>query len=277
MSRYRNICVTINNWVDDDIARIKDLDTRYFVIGKEKGESGTPHLQCYIELNKQYRHKALVTAFAGRAHFEKRKGTPEQAADYCKKDGDYFEEGEMSHPGYRSDIVAFRDAVKRKATDAELLELFPTDCAKYPKFINFTRQAYAQEDKSFLQPEVIVLWGPAGSGKTSQAYAADPNLYCVTDARWFDGYIGQETILIDDFYGGIKYTWLLRLLDGYRFNLPIKGGFTWKSWKRVYITSNNPPETWYFQGLTPALQRRITSIIKVEGRGIVLPATSETA
>lgn len=117
------------------------------------------------------------------------------------------------------------------------------------------------DHKVFEPVETHVLWGDTGSGKTRAAYEFDPDLWMVphSDGQlWFDGYVGQSTILIDDFYGWIKYGFLLRLLDGYKFDLQIKGGFTRKMWKTVIITSNKPPEEWYQQGVTPALRRRLT-------------------
>lgn len=62
---------------------------------------------------------------------------------------------------------------------------------------------------------------------------------------WFDGYDGQQAIILDDFYGWIDPATLFRMLDIYAMQLPIKGNFTWAFWNYVFITSNNPPEQWY--------------------------------
>ena len=112
--------------------------------------------------------------------------------------------------------------------------------------------------------DVVVIIGQAGVGKTRACYNADEYLYQVTDFKWWDGYVSQETILIDDFYGSrCSYSTLLRLLDRYQYSLPIKNSFTWKRWKTVLITSNVHPEQWYTKGFTPALQRRIDLILNV--------------
>lgn len=75
-----------------------------------------------------------------------------------------------------------------------------------------------------------------------------------------DGYYGQTAILFDDFYGGVKYTQLLKMLDGYPMQIGKKGGFVQKRWRTVLFTSNASPMEWYKRGLTPALKRRITSV-----------------
>ena len=65
-------------------------ECRYLVYGKEIGEQGTPHLQGYVE------HKEALTfsAFNKRLGLKKggpfascgnRKGSPKEAAGYCKK------------------------------------------------------------------------------------------------------------------------------------------------------------------------------------------------
>ena len=77
---------------------------------------------------------------------------------------------------------------------------------------------------------------------------------------WFDNYTGQEDILLDDFYGWIKYHTLLQLLDGYLCNYQLKGSTVWKNWSRVFITSNKDPSEWYNRPEWDALRRRITTI-----------------
>lgn len=65
------------------------------VIGIEKGESGTPYLQGYVEFAKRITYMKFVKMIGRNFHAESRKGTQKQALDYCKckKEENYQEWG----------------------------------------------------------------------------------------------------------------------------------------------------------------------------------------
>lgn len=90
-------CLTINNynvltWRDE----FTKLEARlvYWIAGKEVGENGTPHLQCFIAFKNRTVFTAVKAAFPT-AHIElkAKKSTPAQAADYCKKEDDWIDWG----------------------------------------------------------------------------------------------------------------------------------------------------------------------------------------
>jgi len=117
---------------------------------------------------------------------------------------------------------------------------------------------------AWKEPVIKVFWGDSGVGKSRKVRDMDQNVFNVpvheSGTCWFDGYQDQETILFDDFYGGISYSLMLRFLDGYSMDAQIKGGFVRLNHKQVIITSNKPPEEWYsakVQGSAEALLRRI--------------------
>lgn len=64
---------------------------QYLCVGREVGANGTPHLQGYIEFTSRTRFSTAKRHINARVHLEKRKGNASQAAEYCKKDGDYEE------------------------------------------------------------------------------------------------------------------------------------------------------------------------------------------
>jgi len=68
---------------------------RYVVWQLEKGDQGTPHFQGYIEMVSPTR-LASMKDWLPSAHFEPRRGTPQQARDYCMK-----EEGRLAGPWER--------------------------------------------------------------------------------------------------------------------------------------------------------------------------------
>ena len=71
----------------------------------------------------------------------------------------------------------------------------------------------------------------------------------------------QTSVIIDDFYGWIKYDELLKICDRYPHKVPIKGGYEEFTSKHIFITSNvDVPDLYKFVGYnTAALDRRITN------------------
>lgn len=90
-SRSRGWCLTLNNWKQDEYDTIKKwCDTvTHYILGKEVGESETPHLQIYI-YNKNALHFNSIKKIAPRAHIEKAKGSIADNLKYCSKDGNYI-------------------------------------------------------------------------------------------------------------------------------------------------------------------------------------------
>lgn len=85
-------CFTLNNPTPEEYKSIRENFTSSsktkYIIGKEKGEEGTPHLQGYVHFEKKIRPLSLK--LSKRIHWEKAKGSETQNIDYCSKDGSYI-------------------------------------------------------------------------------------------------------------------------------------------------------------------------------------------
>ena len=93
---------------------------RYAIYGEEIcPKTNKIHWQSYIELTKPMRMTAIKKAYDDNTiHLEKRKGTREEARDYCKKDNKYEEHGKwIKGQGHRSDL----DSVVNKLVEGEKL------------------------------------------------------------------------------------------------------------------------------------------------------------
>lgn len=97
---------TLNNYTElemDQMVLNFNLFCNKYIYGKEVGQNNTPHLQGYLELKKKERLSGLKTKFGNRFHFEKMKGTPEQAVKYCIKDNDYVKYGNFPEYFFNND------------------------------------------------------------------------------------------------------------------------------------------------------------------------------
>lgn len=284
MSKARNYCFTINNPSEGDrLDRFSDEDNRtvaqvrYIVGQMEKGENGTTHIQGYVQFLNAIGVRTACRRLGGRAHIEIARGTPKQASDYCKKsdtriDGPW-EYGIISlGQGSRTDIRAMQALLTEKGLSAVALEM-PEMIVRHPNGVRMLNEMVTRTNtmKKRLDLKVVVIYGPPGSGKTRSVYDKEgfEDVYPLSYNEgkvWFDGYCGQSVLLIDDFYGAIKYSYILNLLDIYPLRLEVKGGSTWANWTRVYITSNEHPTQWYKNVLNrDALFRRIHDIVKLDG------------
>lgn len=88
-------CFTLNNYSEkeyEEMISALSVTTVRYVVGKEIGKSGTPHLQGYYETINRSRPTCLKLSHK-RCHFEGARGTDVQNYKYCIKDGDFVEMG----------------------------------------------------------------------------------------------------------------------------------------------------------------------------------------
>lgn len=261
----RSWVFTINNYTLAELEKLEfGTPCRYMIFGLEEGAQKTPHIQGYIEFDAPKRLSG-VAKLLPRAHLEPRRGTRDEARQYCQKDDEWIEVGkwEAGGQGARTDLQGVMQMVKERKKILEIIEEAPITVANNLRFVDRYRELVEKEQtKDFRQVEVHAYVGDAGSGKTRKAHEDDPDIFTVNagESFPFEGYDGEEAILIDDFYGDIKYHEILRILDGHQYRVNVKGGHRYARWNKVIITSNKVPEQWYQFGMTPALKRRISSV-----------------
>lgn len=186
---------------------------------------------------------------------------------------DAVEIGVKPEQGKRSDLEKLMDDVKLGKRGRALTEKHPEVIAKYPRFeeriINEDDEIKAWEQyESGIPPEIHVRWGHARIGKTRAIYEKfGRDVYrtnIVKGNLWFDGYNGQDVIIIDEFYGQIDWPFFLQLIDRYPVQLPVKRSFKWRRATKFYITSNVHPKMWYpAESEQAALLGRLTSITEI--------------
>lgn len=255
-ARRRNWCLTLNNPDEDPDTWSGRYRThsnfKYMVMQVEEGETGTMHYQGYVEFDAPLYFNA-VKKLCPQAHLETRKGTAQQARDYCMK-GDTRKEGpwewgefSIERQGKRLDLERLVELAKT-ATHKEIMEELPREYCKFYKFVQHVKHIGAL-DKPTIRKDlrVILCYGKTRCGKTHWAYELDSDLYSLPVGKnlWFDNYNGETTVLLDDFSGQCTLVDLLRILDKYPVQIPRKGGFVWMKATTIIVTCNQHPDTWY--------------------------------
>jgi hypothetical protein len=93
------------------------------------------------------------------------------------------------------------------------------------------------------------LWGPTGTGKSKKAfenYSPETHYVYPYDGLWWDNYVGQKTVIFDEFRAQVPFSMLLKLMDRHPMTVSQRGKepmpFTSEL---VIITSCSKPEEIY--------------------------------
>lgn len=266
--KARHTAWTLNNWTQPDLDTIRkyaDDEARYMCWSQEVcPTTGTPHLQGYVAWDLPRSLTKFKNSISKQLHYEPyTNGSAAQNRNYClgqcEKKGftsnPTFEEvGELPQQGERTD---WREAVSSIQSGTDIGSVIHTQPQLLPSIRALERFKQMSLKPLNRQVNVIILIGAPGTGKSRWAYDNYPELYSKPEGNWFDGYTGQKTLLLDDYYGDIQYSQFLKVLDRYPLQVPIKGGFVYAQWDTVIITSNRPITAWGYYDTT-ALERRIT-------------------
>lgn len=147
------------------------------------------------------------------------------------------------------------EALRKGATVTEIAKNNTSTFIKYHSGIEKARFLLMQESAmEYRKLKISVYYGPTGVGKTrraiEEARASGEDFFVLqcgdAGTLWWDGYIGQKILIMDEFQGNwCRYKALLGFLDGNPTRLKIKGSHTWACWTRVYITCSEGPAFWY--------------------------------
>lgn len=274
MSRIRNYVFTINNhtFLDvqsllqhtDDAGNDKTKLIRYFTMQEEIGESGTHHLQGYMELYRAFTIRALRRRLTiQNIHLEPRRGSQLQAIVYAQKDdtrdphGHSWTVGNKKRESGRNAIEMILSGKKMKKVARENPKQFVRS------FRGLQALRHQLADQRNWPMEVIIYFGVTGCGKSYKAYKDFPDAYTAPwpskgGVWWWPAYDGEETVILDEFREQISFSTILTLMDRYAFNVQQKGGYMAMTSRRLVITTNlDPVREWYMdqQDRSPFLRR----------------------
>ena len=254
-STYEEIMTKLNTF------RVK-YDCSYFVMGKEVcPTSGRPHVDGYYEYKTARKETTEINKF--KKLFGEGWGRVVTAHGSA---GENFNYSTKEDRGYEEHGIAVVNGESRNLTSAkqELVEGKTTTdsiCLEDPEMYHMYGRTLSKiEDicmrKKFRTEMTTCIWyhGKTGVGKSHKAFEGfTPDTHYVwkgNDNGWQDGYQQQETVIINDFRGEIKYNEMLQLIDKWPHTLPRRGRepMPFMS-KHIIITSSLPPDQVYCRRL----------------------------
>lgn len=221
------------------------------------------------------------------------RGSPQQAFAYATKQDtrapntDPFTFGDQpsrgTGQGRRTDLLEVKAAIDNGATLLSVAEqFFPAFCANHRSFELYRNLKYRPTIRNNLK--VYWFYGPTGTGKSKKAHELalehPTDVYFKQpESIWFDGYDGQNILVLDDFRKNwMTFGFLLRVLDRNPVQIQRKGSSVYANWTTVFITAPLPPDQLYATHEDVAqLTRRVTKVFAFpEDAGYLDPCDFET-
>nr|AOV86232.1 putative rep protein [uncultured virus]AOV86281.1 putative rep protein [uncultured virus] len=289
-------CFTVNNPVSDDLPKVWFANSDGQILGliyePEDGESGTHHLQGYLELKPNPRNKNgrslkwMKENIDKHAHWAVARGSLEQNINYCSKEGKQVILGELkgdnrTQGAQKSRTVRSDQLLEVKKLLDEGAELEDIAQSHFKVFMHHAKMLKQYRDTIAVTQrtrptKLLVLTGPPGTGKSTRArriaeaqcgpgggyYFQSPD----NGRLWLDDYRPgsrkHKVGVIEEFTGAFcKPSLLFRLCDGMPLRMETKGGSVEVCFDMIIITTNLLPRDWWSEEALPkerydALMRR---------------------
>lgn len=221
--KMRNCCFT---GFKESEYEFDESKMKYLIIGKETCPStNRKHWQGYVEFKNPYTLNSIKKLFKDdKIHVEARKGSARQASDYCKKEGNFKEYGSISKQGERTDLDRLKDEILTEGLKVDDIVIDnPTMYHQYGRTLHKIEDLKMRKIFRTEQTKGIWYWGETGVGKSHKAFEGyTPDTHYVwqyEQSGWQDGYCQQETVIMNEFRGQVKYSELLELLDKWPYSV----------------------------------------------------------
>lgn len=253
--RVRAWCFTINNpgsYSKLILEELYSLGKARYVIGQlEVGTNGTPHIQGFIYFDNP-RCFGGMKKLHPEAHWEICRSIPD-SIKYCQKDDTRkdgpWEFGDAPSQGNRVDLADLKKRIEDGIRVDDLMMDNPMTYHQYGRTLCKIEDICMRKNYRKTMTKGIWLWGDTGVGKSHEAfYQYNPMTHYnwTNDGGWWDGYIQQDTVILNDFRGEIPYNEMLKMVDKWPYSvrrrnrepMPFTSGL-------VIVTSSLPPEEIY--------------------------------
>jgi len=221
---------------------IKSQIEEYVIAQEDHAETGQ-HIHAFVKYEKKVSwapNRWDLDTYHG--HYVAAKSW-KAVQTYCKKDGNFIASID-TESAQQKRAKNNRDILTGDLT--ELLESGALAALQLPNAIK-ARAAYKLLKVPLDQSKCRGIWiyGPPHTGKSHYVHnkVPKPELFLKAQNKWWDGYTGEENVLIDDFdkKGECLSHYLKIWSDKWACTGEIKGASIPLNYKTLYITSNYHP------------------------------------
>jgi len=288
MVKTRSYIYTFNNYTANQLTYLKNYkNCIYHVFQEEIGSAPnyTRHLQGFIYFKNAITFGGCKKRLGSNSiHVEGRKGTVQEASDYCSdpekrcQGGILHVYGEMpmsqTEKGKCSKAIYLDVIEHAKAGDCDWIALnYPGIYFRGIFKLNYLSKQFAPRpsDLKTLETDTspnLWVYGDSGEGKSTYVrQLAGTDYFAKNKNKWFDCYQGEKTVIIDDFDLGHSGLGSHVKLWGDKFSFvgEIKGGAAYIRPRRMMITSNySIDEIWKGDDQMIASIKRRYKVIKFD-------------
>lgn len=234
--KTRNFVFTNWNLNSDEVYRNNSHIIKYFAYAEETcPTTGKVHHQGYMTFFSQRSFSKQNLNEIGKLfrfndgdkqpNIEPMFGSLAANEKYCSKESELRQHGEPPKQGARKDLIEIRNRILT-GTDVDTIAM--EEPVLYHQYGRTMQKLEAIAFRKRFRTEMTKgLWyyGPTGVGKSHEAFIDfNPDTHYVKNLNedWWDGYKGQDIVILNEFRGQIKYSELLDLLDKYPKTVKIR-------------------------------------------------------
>lgn len=240
-TKSRAYILVVNNYIDTEWNTLyEDFSTKseFYIIGKEVGEQGTPHLQCYVRF-KNPRHFSAMKKLVPRAHIEKAKANDDANFLYCSKGGDFVTN---KAPSLNDKLLKKYDNVVWKDWQQQLLNIIDNN-EPDDRTIHWVHDKEGNKGKSFLVKYIYLKYPGLiiADGKKDNVYNQVFTM--------MENDIEPKIIILDVPRSNqkyVNYAVLENLKNGLIYSGKYEGGICAFEHPHVIVMSNEAPITGEF-------------------------------
>lgn len=258
--KFRGAVLTIFNVESYDSLPQK---LSYFAYGAETcPTTGRKHLQAFAYAINSLTLAAWKKIFPS-AHIERMHGTFAQNEKYCSKQSNLTSFGVAPQSnGKRRDLTTVCERILAGESLKDVSADYPTVYVQYHNGLRSLRDLHS-EPYEHDTVRGTWIWGVAGAGKSHYARTKFEDRYIKPQNKWFDGYRGQKSIILEDYDCGKCLGHYLKIwADRWSCTGEVKGGTVQLQHHYFVVTSNYSIEEMFPDdvSLQAAIRRRFEVI-----------------